>query len=358
MKEYDVIVVGAGPCGSSAAKYAADRGAKTILIEEHPQIGLPEHCVGLMAGTSSRFLEELVKTMEKRVAVRKVTARRIYSPGGRCAEVNLEKTGALMIERNLFDLELAKQAANAGAEIVVNTAVTGLIKENGVVKGVNTNSSTLSQIYGKVVIAADGIRALFKGIAKWEGMSIPDQKVISGLKWHITNVKDTKPGVLEFHLGSFCERGFLTLIDRGDGNCLTDISSISDFEQIKAGNKFVISQKLKDCRVLRVTGFSHPIPMGVALQKRVKDGLILSGDGAGFLSIDFAVATGRIAGQVAAEAVKAGDVSEKGLAKCEKLYQEVEQRKEWYTSQFHGLEEFFRLPDEEIEKRFRERSPT
>ena len=96
--------------------------------------------------------------------------------------------------------------------------------------------------------------------------------------------------------------------------------------------------------------------MGVALTKRVKDGLILSGDGAGFLSIDFAVATGRVAGQVAAEAVQEGDVTEKGLAKCEKLYNEVQARKEWYTSQFHGLEEFFGLPEEEVERRFKDES--
>ncbi len=59
--DYDVVVVGGGPCGASAAKTAAEKGLKTILLEEHPQIGLPEHCVGVMPGTESGFLEELLK---------------------------------------------------------------------------------------------------------------------------------------------------------------------------------------------------------------------------------------------------------------------------------------------------------
>jgi len=37
--DYDVVVVGAGPAGCLAAKYAAKNGAKTLIIEEHASIG-------------------------------------------------------------------------------------------------------------------------------------------------------------------------------------------------------------------------------------------------------------------------------------------------------------------------------
>ena len=357
MEKYDVIVVGGGPCGTSAAKLTAEKGLRTILFEEHPQIGLPEHCVGMLSGTKTGFLEELVELMEPRVVRHKITARRIYAPSGRVAEVSLADTGALMIERNLFDVELARLAANAGARIVVNTRVTSLIKEDGIVKGVNTSSSTMPKVYAKVVIAADGIRALFKGIAMWEGMNRQDQMIISGLKWHLAGVKDVSPGILEFHIGSLCERGFVTICGLDKGTCMTDISSESDFDRIKSGN-WALSKKLKDCTVVRVTGFSHPIPMGLMLEKKVKEGLILAGDAAGFNSIDQAVASGRYAAQVAAEAIKAGDVSEAKLSKYEELSRRLnEEEKEWYTLQFHGLQRFFGLPDEEIERKFRESEP-
>ena len=50
--KYDVVVVGGGPGGSSAARVTAKEGARTILLEEHPQIGLPEHCMGVLATPS------------------------------------------------------------------------------------------------------------------------------------------------------------------------------------------------------------------------------------------------------------------------------------------------------------------
>jgi digeranylgeranylglycerophospholipid reductase len=357
MEKYDVVIVGGGPCGTAAAKLAAEKGLRTILFEEHPQIGIPEHCVGMLSATKTGYLEKLVEKMEPRVVRHKITARRIYAPSGRVAEVSLAHTGALMVERNLFDLELARLAAEAGAKIVVNTRVTGLIKENDAIKGVKTSSKEMNEVQGKIVIAADGIRALFKGIALWEGMNRQNQMIISGLKWHLAGVKDVKPGVLEFHIGSLCERGFVTVCGLDNGTCLTDISSESDFDRIKSGN-WALSKKLKDCTVMRVTGFSHPIPMGLMLEKKVKDGLILAGDASGFNSIDQAVASGQYAAQVATEAIKAGDVSQAKLGKYEKLCRKLnDEDKEWYTLQFHALQRFFGLPDEEIERRFRESEP-
>ncbi len=356
MEKYDVVVVGGGPCGTSAAKLAAEKGLRTILFEEHPQIGLPEHCVGMLSATKTGFLEELVELMEPRVVRHKIKSRRIYAPSGRVAEVSLAHTGAQMIERNLFDLELARLAAEAGAKIVVNTRVTGLIKKDGFVKGVNTSSSTMPEAYADIVIAADGIRALFKGIAMWEGMNRQSQAIISGLKWHLVGVKDVSPGVLEFHLGSLCKRGFVTIIGYDNRTCLTDISSESDFESIKSGN-WALSKKLKDCTVLRVTGFSHPIPMGRMLDKKVKNGLILAGDASGLSSIDQGVATGRYAAEVAEEAIKAGDVSEAKLSKYDELCRRLDENKEWYTLQFRSLQRFFGLPDDEIERKFRETEP-
>ena len=62
---YDVVVVGGGPGGSATARVTAKEGAKTILLEEHPQIGLPEHCMGVLATPSDTFLDELIKKIEQ-----------------------------------------------------------------------------------------------------------------------------------------------------------------------------------------------------------------------------------------------------------------------------------------------------
>ena len=69
---YDVIVIGAGPAGSAAAKAAVDGGAKAILLEEHPRIGIPSHCTGgLHSSERPDIIEEILGTMDKRVVIRK-----------------------------------------------------------------------------------------------------------------------------------------------------------------------------------------------------------------------------------------------------------------------------------------------
>lgn len=106
--------------------------------------------------------------IDPRAVVSKLKALRIYTPSGRMVETTPEKTSVFArVERKLFDLELAKLAANAGAEVVMNTGVTSLIKEDGAVRGVNTNSKDRPQIHGKVVICAQGHRAHQNGIPRW-----------------------------------------------------------------------------------------------------------------------------------------------------------------------------------------------
>ncbi len=289
--------------------------------------------------------------------ITKVKARRIYAPDGKIVEERpLPEPGPWIIERNLFDVELAKLAANAGAEVMVNTRVTSLIKEDGAIKGVNTSSSTVPKIHSKIVIAADGLRALFKGVAKWEDMSRPTQMVLSGLKLHVTGVKGIEPGVIEFHLGSFSGISCCTVVPRDNISCVTDSDSISTFENVKAG-KYILSKKLRDCRLLRVTGWSFPLPMGAMLPKKAKDGLMLAGDAAGFLGIDLAVDSGRIAAEVAAKAIQQGDITETGLAKYEELCQKLDAEESWFTRQFHNIQQFSGLSDEQIQKRFEERAP-
>lgn len=352
MKKYDVIVVGAGPAGSTAAKAAAEKGMKTILIEEHPQVGIPEHCMGLVASPKDSPLMQLIASTGERVVHTKVKARRIFTPKGKVIEKDFGGVDVVVIERQLFDVALAEQAAAAGVQVVINTGVTSLIKEGDTVKGVKTNSNTMPEIYSKIVIAADGIRSLLKGIPSWEKLTRPDQKVSSGLKWDLSGVEDLEDDILELHLGAFSERGFATLAPIGKkGCCLADMVSLKELDTIKAGN-WPISKKFKNCTVLRMTGFSHPFPMGVMLPKRVKEGLMLAGDAGGFLGIDAAVATGEAAGDVAGKAVKKGDVTEQGLDDYQKISHEIGLYKFGFAAQFHNLDQFMGKTDDEIEELF------
>ena len=42
--DYDTVVVGAGPGGSTTARFAAKNGARTLLLEKREEIGVPVRC--------------------------------------------------------------------------------------------------------------------------------------------------------------------------------------------------------------------------------------------------------------------------------------------------------------------------
>ena len=55
-REVDVLVIGAGPTGSTAAKYAARGGADVLLVEKRSEIGTPVRCG---EGVAKRWLDEI-----------------------------------------------------------------------------------------------------------------------------------------------------------------------------------------------------------------------------------------------------------------------------------------------------------
>ena len=346
MGEYDVVVVGAGPAGSAAAKAVAERGLSVILLEEHTAIGVPDHCSGLLHATTRPALtEEILGTMDKRVILREYKAARVFAPSGKVVkEIPLTGTGSYIIQRDYFDRELARQAVNAGAYLVLNTRVTGLLKQNGRVIGVTTSSTNMPKVYGKVVIGTDGIRAAQRGIPKWAGLIGAGQTFIGGISLQLTGVRDIDPDVLEFYYGAFSKMGQGGIAPRDNSSCMTYFMTIAEFEQVKAGN-YVLSRKLKDAVPIRIAGWSHTSDLGVGLSKAVDEGLILAGSAANLMGILNAIVSGRYAADVAVEAVQEDDVTVKRLSKYDDLCKALKR-----TKGFVGEVPAYGRSDEAIEK--------
>lgn len=317
MNEYDVVVVGAGPGGSSAARAACEKGAKVIVLEEHPAIGYPRHCSGRIHGSS--LTEGIMKNVDKRVVLSECKGRRFFAPSGKMIlDTPMLPWSAYMVVREEFDRELARQAAQSGAEIVLNTRVTELLKEKGKVQGVTTSSPALPRVYGKVVIVAQGAQARRTGIPMQESLSYADETFAGGVLIELAGVHDIETGVLETHLGALVERGFACIWTRDSSSCFIAVPSLEIWARLKQGN-YVFCNKIRDAKPIQIYGYVVGSKSGMPLPKAVKDGLMLVGDSAGYNNIIHAIVSGRCAGEVAATAVRSGDVSEKALAKYEDM---------------------------------------
>jgi digeranylgeranylglycerophospholipid reductase len=347
MNKYDVVVVGAGPAGSAAAKTAAEYGLKVALLEEHRVIGVPVHCSGFISGTTWPALsQEILKTMDKNAIVREYEKRLIFAPSGKIIrEVQLSGTGSYLVRRDYFDQELARQAVNAGVDLIINTRVKGILKQDGRVVGVTTGSSVKPDISTKIVIATDGINGARKGIPKWEGLTRGQQTFTVGIAMELTRVRDINPTVTEYHTGAFIKKGWTTIHPIDRVSCVAHFMTMAEFEKVKTGN-YALSRKLRDAIPLRITGYSHTSDLGIGLPKLVEDGLILAGSSANFRGILPAIISGRFAAEVAAMAIKENDVTTNKLSQYEDRCAELRRNARPFIQQYS----FYEHPDEDIER--------
>lgn len=110
---YDVIVVGAGPAGSRVARDLAQAGFDVGILEEHPEVGRPAHCSGLV---SPRTLE--VAEVEHDVVLNTLRGALVHAAGRTPLKVGGDRIYAYVIDRVELDRRLAAQAVAAGAELI------------------------------------------------------------------------------------------------------------------------------------------------------------------------------------------------------------------------------------------------
>ncbi len=151
---YDVIVVGAGPTGSCAAKTLADKGYKVLLVEK---MSLPREksCSGVLIKKSMDLVERhFGEAVPLDVQCLPNDNRGMIFTSDVGKEYRFEQPG-LNIWRSRFDYWLAMNAKEAGAEVIDETAVISCNEKNDCVevglKGKHTYTETT-----RAVVVCDG----------------------------------------------------------------------------------------------------------------------------------------------------------------------------------------------------------
>jgi len=171
-RSYDVVVVGAGPAGSAAARRCAEHGLSVALIEEHAQIGSPVQCAGLLS--MNAFQECDVSDDSLLHTVRGAT---LVTGDGCRLSFAADEPKAVVVDRACLDREMASKAAHAGVDLLLKTSVTGMSGQELFTTGVDGKGS----LHARMVIAADGPRSLFTRIHGMERFPV----VLSGIQAEI-----------------------------------------------------------------------------------------------------------------------------------------------------------------------------
>ncbi len=318
---YDVVVIGAGPGGSMAAKSVASNGASVLMIEKRQEIGSPVRCA---EGISREALGKLMEIDPKWVCA-EIHATRLHSPNGSYVTIKKPNAG-LVLERKIFDKDLAMRSAQAGADIWVKARAIDLIKENGRIAGVVIRKLDSDYaVRAKVVIAADGIESQ---AGRWAGIKTFCKPVeLDTCAQYLMTDIDIEPDRCDFYLGhEVAPRGYAWVFPKGNNTANVGLGiggNVNRHRAIQYLNKFVEKKFGGGSVVATVLG---GVPISGTLSEIVLDNFMIIGDaahqndplsGGGIIN---AMIAGDVAGEVAVKAIRAGDTSRSSLIEYEKRW--------------------------------------
>jgi geranylgeranyl reductase family protein len=256
---YDVVVVGAGPSGTAAARECARLGLSTLCIEEHGTIGYPVQCAGLL---STAAFDECRLSSERSV-LNRVTGARVITSAGSEILIDAKKTKAVVVDRGTLDRDMAEAAADAGAEFRMKTTVYSVKETSVYVRGVNG----VEEIGFKILIAADGPRST---IARVYGMERA-RTYLAGIQADMPGECDTR--YVQVYPDASPEF-FGWSIPTGPGRIRVGMCGRKDLMDRFAR----FSQKFGTSTSQFVTG---TLPLGV-MKKTFRERTLFVGDAAGF----------------------------------------------------------------------------
>jgi flavin-dependent dehydrogenase len=225
--------------------------------------------------------------------------------------------GGYLARRELLEQEIAALATKAGASLYLKTKVTELIRKEGKVVGVETNSDIIPRAKGEIFICADGIRSAGSGFATREGLC-DRGGVRPGVSYLLANA-DVSAGVIEHFLSSDPLLNYKCFWTHREGACFVASPSSAAFQELKERTDNVVSRKLKNAYAVEISGHARASSgtYGVYFKDMVKDNIIFIGDASGGAGNIHGMIQGQFAGTVAASALKEKDTRE------ERLYQDL-----------------------------------
>ena len=326
----DVLVVGMGPGGSTAARFAAMNGAKVIGIDKRAEIGTPVQCA---EAVSEGILKHIgLEAPKPRWITWKVAYVKLVSPSGRAVDLNDERVAKMkygyVLDRKVFDKDLANMAASEGVDVMLKTRfVSGERIEGGIVRAYARHFGQDVIIDAKVTIAADGVASR---VGPYFGVKtvVPLKHMESCVQYEMTNVD--LDGSIEFYFGKdVAPGGYVWVFPKGERTANVGIGIIPSMTDKNAKyflDKFIASPRMEGARVVEIN--AGGVPVCRPLKETYADNMLLVGDAARVVNpltgggIATAIESGRYAGITAAQAIAEGRTDKDALSKYQDMWKD------------------------------------
>lgn len=309
---YDVIVVGGGPSGATAAMDLAREGKSVAMLDRDGRI---KPCGGAIP---PRLIQDF--DIPDAQIVAKINTARMISPTARHVDIPIENGYVGMVDREHFDEFLRKRAVVAGATRYSGTFVSLDRDENGpIVTFKDKQTQSPRTLYAKLIIGADGARSK---VAKAE---VPGGDTIPYVIAYHEIVEAPEGGTYDpdrcdvIYDGAISPDFYGWVFPHGKQASIGMGTGLTDVDLKEATRALRESSGLTDCVTVRREG--APIPLEPL--KRWDNGrdVVLAGDAAGVVApssgegIYYAMFGGRMAAEAALACLESGKASDLKLAR-------------------------------------------
>ncbi len=295
----DLIVAGAGPCGSVTSATVAQAGFRVLMLEKNDTCRSP--CAGYIGSTINTELSDQ--------AVIQSTIRRMRTYFPDLSFQDFELNG-FVVDRTSFDMALAAKAKDCGAEInwdspLLDIAPGGAIFRNVIVKG-------------KIIVGADGV---FSKTASLLGLK--KQRIAVCAQYHLKGIEPISQTCEIFFNSDYAPGGYVWIYPTGKDSAKigVGITKGSPRKYLDAFiNKSPVAERLRGERMEYITG---ALPIGGLREKLSFGNVLLAGDSAGMADpvtgagINNAMLAGEIAGKTIIKALESDDLTMLGQYETE-----------------------------------------
>lgn len=327
---FDVVVVGAGPAGATAALHAAAGGRRVCLVE---RLSAPSRPVRCGEGVGLKGIS-LTLPMQEHWILSTITRVKMLSPDG--TGVELADIGeSYIIDRERFDTDLVAMARAAGVVVKTETPIEKV--ERGSDELYRCTAAELTLV-SPCLVLADGVESRLGRQLGWHTALAPDD--IETCAFARVEDPSIAADAIEFHVGNtFAPGGYAWVMPRGKGIANVGLGILGGASSPGKADELLsafIAHRFPE-QALVSNRHCGGVPVAPWISPLVRGGALLVGDAARQVNalngggLAYAIHAGKLAGEAVNSAFGASGFNEKKLSAYQTNWAKGQGRKQLLT---------------------------
>lgn len=314
----DVVVVGAGPAGLTAARVISSRGLNVVILEKERHLGV-KPCG---EAVSKKTIDTAAVAPSEDFIVQEITCASVYAPDGRNISIEDESGAGYILDKTLFLQQLAEKAAEAGAHIYMNQAAVDVTRGDDTVK-VKTKGG---EWQAPLLLGTDGFSSVVSRRLAFEKAGA--RTLIPCLQYVMVNCNLADSHTTSFYLGrKVAPLGYVWVFPTGRRKANVGIG-VRGSPAKPYLDRFIKEHPtiFSNAEIIGVE--AAPVTISGILERIVDDNVMLVGEAAGQVipftggGIHSSITAGTMAGETAVKALEEENLSRSRLRTYAERYDE------------------------------------